>query len=339
MSTVLIPQVDITASPDGKGLSAPSIAHIGQAFLVATPETFGQTLDWIIANVSHLTVSIDVSQLTSAADIRTLLDAGVTRVFATLEQLQELRPAIKDTRLVLVLDMTHSKDKIIDAIAETPLGVFAKHVQDLDFVTGWLNEYGANNRPPVYVSFGYVPTLKDVKSIAELLATSIIRAELLTVDSKANPDLLSVTEVLCAGAVSDRPDGLLTTLVVDERGVGLGLVYSSKESVSESLRTGRGVYQSRKRGLWYKGGTSGAIQELIKIDQDCVGDCLRFIVRQKGTGGSPNSSIDFHPDINLVSRILSPGNQYMLWQLHWSIKATKDSSLPEREFHRGLIHC
>jgi phosphoribosyl-ATP pyrophosphohydrolase/phosphoribosyl-AMP cyclohydrolase/histidinol dehydrogenase len=64
----------------------------------------------------------------------------------------------------------------------------------------------------------------------------------------------------------------------------LGLVYSSVESVVESMRTGRGVYMSRKRGLWYKGDSSGDVQELVKISLDCDGDCLQFIVRQKGKG-------------------------------------------------------
>ena len=74
--------------------------------------------------------------------------------------------------------------------------------------------------------------------------------------------------------------------MTDERDVALGLVYSSKESVSETLRTGRGVYQSRKRGLWYKGETSGDVQELVNITLDCDRDCLKFVVRQLGRGSS-----------------------------------------------------
>ncbi|RPB26168.1 tri-functional histidine biosynthesis protein [Terfezia boudieri ATCC MYA-4762] len=288
MATALLPKLDLTTFPGSAGgLSLTSIAHIGQAFLVADRSTYADLLAWVLTHVTTLTISIDVSALTSAAEIRTLLDAGVTRAFATLEQLAELRSGpgrVDDTRLVLVLDMTHSKEKIIDTIAETPLGVYAKDVQDLEFVTGWLKEYGKDNRPPVFVSFGYEPGMEDVRSIAELVATPIIDAGLLTVDLKSSGGGLSVAEVICAAAATDRADGLLTTLVVDERGVGLGLVYSSQASVSESLRTGRGVYQSRKRGLWYKGETSGAVQELVKIDLDCDGDCLRFVVRQKGSG-------------------------------------------------------
>jgi len=82
---------------------------------------------------------------------------------------------------------------------------------------------------------------------------------------------------------TDRPDGLFATVVCDECGVALGLVYSSGESICESIQTGRGVYYSRSRnGLWRKGATSGAIQELVLISYDCDSDALRFSVRQLG---------------------------------------------------------
>ncbi len=45
-----------------------------------------------------------------------------------------------------------------------------------------------------------------------------------------------------------------------------------------------GVYRSRSRGLWRKGATSGATQELLRVDLDCDRDALRFTVRQAGTG-------------------------------------------------------
>ena len=43
-------------------------------------------------------------------------------------------------------------------------------------------------------------------------------------------------------------------------------------------------YHSRSRGLWIKGETSGATQELIRVAVDCDRDCLRFNVRQAGSG-------------------------------------------------------
>lgn len=83
--------------------------------------------------------------------------------------------------------------------------------------------------------------------------------------------------------VSDRADGLYTTVVCDRSGVALGLVYSSRASVRAAVLCGRGVYWSRSRvSLWRKGDTSGAWQALHRIDMDCDGDALRFTVRQNG---------------------------------------------------------
>jgi phosphoribosyl-AMP cyclohydrolase / phosphoribosyl-ATP pyrophosphohydrolase len=95
---------------------------------------------------------------------------------------------------------------------------------------------------------------------------------------------LDLADAIAAPLTSDRSDGLWPTVVVDENGVALGLAWSSRESLREAVRTRRGVYQSRQRGLWIKGATSGATQELLRIDLDCDRDCLRFTVRQSGAG-------------------------------------------------------
>jgi phosphoribosyl-ATP pyrophosphohydrolase len=95
---------------------------------------------------------------------------------------------------------------------------------------------------------------------------------------------LDLADAIMAPLTTDRPDGLYPTVVVDERGVCLGLVYSSRDSIREAVRRRAGVYQSRSRGLWVKGETSGAVQELLRIDLDCDRDSPRFVVRQKGPG-------------------------------------------------------
>ena len=80
---------------------------------------------------------------------------------------------------------------------------------------------------------------------------------------------------------SDRPDGLVTTVVTTRHGVALGLVYSNQQSMTEALKCGRGVYYSRSRqGLWRKGDTSGHVQILHRFDVDCDGDALRCMVTQ-----------------------------------------------------------
>ena len=96
--------------------------------------------------------------------------------------------------------------------------------------------------------------------------------------------LMDLGDAIAAPLSSDRPDGLWPTVVVDELGTALGLVYSSAESLREAVRTRRGVCQSRGCGLWRNGESSGASQELLRIDLDCDRDALRFVVRQAGVG-------------------------------------------------------
>jgi phosphoribosyl-ATP pyrophosphohydrolase len=95
---------------------------------------------------------------------------------------------------------------------------------------------------------------------------------------------LALGDSLAAMLSSDRPDGLWPTVVVDQTGAALGMVYSSPESLSRAIEERRGVYQSRTRGVWVKGETSGATQDLLAIDIDCDRDTLRFTVRQEGSG-------------------------------------------------------
>lgn len=95
---------------------------------------------------------------------------------------------------------------------------------------------------------------------------------------------LGLAEAFTAPLGSERRDGLWPTIVADDRGAALGLVWSSLESVRAAIDTGRGVYHSRTRGLWKKGETSGATQALLHIAPDCDRDALRFTVAQRGSG-------------------------------------------------------
>jgi phosphoribosyl-ATP pyrophosphohydrolase/phosphoribosyl-AMP cyclohydrolase len=94
---------------------------------------------------------------------------------------------------------------------------------------------------------------------------------------------LDLADALAAPLVSDRSDGLWPTVVCDELGTALGLVYSSADSLRAAVAERRGVYWSRSRSeLWRKGETSGDVQELLRIEADCDRDTLRFTVRQQG---------------------------------------------------------
>ena len=95
---------------------------------------------------------------------------------------------------------------------------------------------------------------------------------------------LRLADAVAAPLTSDRPDGLWPTVVADELGVALGLAWSSIDSLRRAVEERRGVYHSRSRGLWLKGESSGATQELLRVDLDCDRDALRFTVRQSGGG-------------------------------------------------------
>ncbi len=95
---------------------------------------------------------------------------------------------------------------------------------------------------------------------------------------------LPLADAFAAPLRSDRPDGLWPTVVTDEHGVALGLAYSSLESLRAAFEERRGIYQSRSRGLWAKGETSGNAQQLLRVAADCDRDALKFVVRQLGDG-------------------------------------------------------
>ncbi|HLF43582.1 MAG TPA: phosphoribosyl-ATP diphosphatase [Acidimicrobiia bacterium] len=124
---------------------------------------------------------------------------------------------------------------------------------------------------------GGISTVEEVAALDRLGADAQVGMALYT-------GAMDLADAITAPLVSDRADRLWPTVVVDEAGVALGLVWSSQESVRQAVETKRGVYQSRSRGVWVKGETSGAVQELLRVDADCDRDALRFTVRQHGPG-------------------------------------------------------
>lgn len=68
-----------------------------------------------------------------------------------------------------------------------------------------------------------------------------------------------------------------------DTGEVLMLAWMNRDSVSQTLTTGRVCYWSRSRqALWRKGDTSGHTQHLIDFIVDCDGDTILLKVDQKG---------------------------------------------------------
>ena len=79
-------------------------------------------------------------------------------------------------------------------------------------------------------------------------------------------------------------DGLIPAIAQQhDTGEVLMMAWMNKDSVTETLRTGRVCYWSRSRAkLWRKGESSGQIQVLKELRWDCDADTLLLQVDQSG---------------------------------------------------------
>jgi len=96
---------------------------------------------------------------------------------------------------------------------------------------------------------------------------------------------LPLGDAVAAPLAKPLPGDVWPTVVCDEAGRTLGLVWSTRESLARAVAERCGIYWSRSRSaLWVKGETSGNTQQLLRVDLDCDRDALRFTVRQSGAG-------------------------------------------------------
>ena len=120
-------------------------------------------------------------------------------------------------------------------------------------------------------------------------ATEIAELDRIGADAQVGMALytgrLSLGEAVAAPLAKPLDGDVWPTVVCDEWGHTLGLVWSTRESLARAIAERRGVYWSRSRqALWVKGETSGNTQQLLRVDLDCDRDALRFTVRQHGAG-------------------------------------------------------
>jgi phosphoribosyl-ATP pyrophosphohydrolase/phosphoribosyl-AMP cyclohydrolase/histidinol dehydrogenase len=288
---------ELLAREDYAGLSLQEVAYFGNCLLEVNPDTLNDATTFLRENFRKLAVYLDVRKLKGWAEVIDLLNAGASKIFVTFEQLKVLaqEPTITSDRLVLTISLDNPKTDLkklkafLDEHTQWKKSQWAfdgeRGNEHIDGILKELENYPPSQDQTIYIR------VKNASDGTELLHqypgdALIVSSERLTLDptKKGQEDLIPATDLVLAGASPDRKTGLYATTVVDERNTALGMVWSSKESVSEALKTGTGVYQSRKRGLWYKGASSGDTQELISISFDCDKDCLLFKVRQKGRG-------------------------------------------------------
>ncbi|MGF1477377.1 MAG: phosphoribosyl-ATP diphosphatase [Geminicoccaceae bacterium] len=223
------------------------------------------------------------------------LDAGAEKIILGTAARPDLLSQLPRARVIAALDARDGEVVVEGWKRGTGRGVLERIAELREFVSGFLVTFveregrlggtdmklaeavvDAAGNADVTIAGG-ITTAGEIKALDALGADAQVGMALYK-------GLLDLGDAFSAPLRTDRPDGLFSTVVVDEAGKALGLVYSSRQSIREALARGVGVYYSRSRGLWVKGESSGATQELVRLELDCDRDALRAIVRQEGAG-------------------------------------------------------
>ncbi|KAF7562960.1 hypothetical protein G7046_g1140 [Stylonectria norvegica] len=249
------------------GLNNKEVFVLGAAFFETIPSTGD------LRSIGH-NAHVDATSLKSVDDVVSLLDSGVYKVFVSLENLSEY---------------TEFGSRVIPAVTKLDLSAASENgllIKDFDLSSSDLDKFVEEAKTKKVKNLFLKPVAgasleKFIEAARRCSAIPVLPSTGLTTDKSDSKKLLLST-VIASYWKSDRSDGLIPTVVTDDSGIALGLAYTSEESILEALRTQTGVYQSRKRGLWVKGLTSGDTQELVRIGLDCDNDTLKFTVKQKG---------------------------------------------------------
>jgi phosphoribosyl-ATP pyrophosphohydrolase len=227
------------------------------------------------------------------------LDSGATAVMVGTKATPEFLSQLPRERLIAALDTKDETIMVEGWQKAAPGGILDRIATLKDFVAGFLvttiDREGEMNgfdferaQRIIHAAEGCRVTFAGGAAGGEEGRDQIARLDGMGSDVQIGTALatkaISLAEAFSAPMRSDRPDGLWPTAVCDEGGRFLGLVYSDLESLEASLESGKGVYKSRTRGLWVKGKSSGNGQRLLRADMDCDRDCLRFTVKQEGSG-------------------------------------------------------
>lgn len=301
MAEYFLVSIDIKNLPSSgdNGLDLKTISYLHRVHITVTPETQQDAVAFLRKNFKHYTIYCDCTALESLDDILSLLNNGGAKIFVAYWQMKAIvedhllvgqdlgrlvvsfDPFISDGELGATVESTLSKIKSF--VPDAAIGIQIQGVQDWKLLDTMNLMSKTEYFPRRYVTLAqniqndYIKAVKDGH-------VAIIPASDLTTDPKKYPDLVPAHILITSAIRSDRTDGLFPTIVTNENGISLGLVYSNEKSIEVALQTGHGVYHSRRRGLWIKGQESGDTQELLNIFMDCDADALQFNVRQSGNG-------------------------------------------------------
>lgn len=229
---------------------------------------------------ANVEISLDAtSDSASVEDFVARLNVGVKRIFVTKAQFAEAVAAGLPSSRFAVCDSENLN--MAAAVLSTASEAAYKQVSD-----------GGNR--PVFLRAKDLPQA-ELEVAAKIGYIVVLPAETLSVGAETGR--VDIASVFVATLTTDRPDGLFTTLITTPAptNTALGVVYLSEASIKEAIKTGEGVYQSRKRReeLWYKGKTSGATQKVVKIEKDCDSDLVKFVVEPREGYGFCHLSNNF----------------------------------------------
>ncbi len=227
---------------------------------------------------------------------RAWLDAGAARIMIGTAATPEFCGALPRERVIAAVDAEHGQVVVEGWRTATGTPVLERIRALAPLVGGFLFTQVEHEGGMGGFDFQAVAAAVRAAGDARLTAAGGITtateiAELDRIGADAQVGMALYTGRLLLGDAVAAPlakplDGAVwPTVVCDEWGHALGLVWSTRESLVRAIAERKGIYWSRSRqALWEKGATSGNTQELVRVDLDCDRDALRFTVRQRGAG-------------------------------------------------------
>jgi phosphoribosyl-ATP pyrophosphohydrolase len=227
---------------------------------------------------------------------RRWLDDGATRVMIGTAATPEFCDALPRERVIAAVDADRGEVVVDGWRSRTGANVLDRVRELSAFVGGFLFTQVEKEGAMAGFDLAAVEAVARAAGAARVTAAGGIttandvdRLDALGADAQVGMALYTGTLTLGAAVAAPLakplPGEVWPTVVCDEAGRTLGLVWSTRESLARAVAERRGIYWSRSRQeIWAKGATSGNTQQLLRVDLDCDRDALRFTVRQAGAG-------------------------------------------------------
>jgi len=227
---------------------------------------------------------------------RRWLDAGAVQLMIGTAATPEFCGALPRERVIAAVDAERGAIVVAGWRAATGVPVLERVRELAPHVGGFLftqvereGEMGGFDRAAVESVVRAAPGARVTAAGGITTPAEIAALDHLGADAQVGMALytgrLSLGDAVAAPLTKPLAGEVWPTVVCDEAGRTLGLVWSTRASLARAVAERRGIYWSRSRqSIWEKGATSGNTQQLVRVDLDCDRDALRFIVRQAGAG-------------------------------------------------------